>query len=188
MGVPEGRGDVDDRLGSEIRRHLIRWQDALQQREAKGEKAGVVRRDHQGVGALAGDPGVEGKHGQRLGLEPSKVSPRAVRLEGARRSAPVGRLVGGADIADDHAVGVAAAHVGLGVVGADAVAGAADGGLDHPAAARHLVGDLMPAISSPTARRRAGPWFRRGWQREGRDAGPVRRRWRICCFSCFSSF
>ena len=144
MRVPEGRGDVDDRLRLEIRGQLVLVNDPLQQRESEGEEPRVVRRNHQGFGALVGKARVEGEGGERLGLEPFEGG-LAHRLERLAEAFTVSRLVGGAGIADDHAVGVATAHVGLGVVGADAVAGAADGGLDHPAAARHLVGDLMDA-------------------------------------------
>ncbi|OQB92612.1 MAG: hypothetical protein BWX86_01816 [Verrucomicrobia bacterium ADurb.Bin122] len=146
VGVAERRRHVDHRLGREAGGDLRGGEHALEQSEPEGEEAGVVGRDHDGVGALPRHAGHEGEHRQRLRAQPREGGLTQLG-EIAAEALPVRGLVGGQRVADDHAVGIAAAHVGLGVVGGDAVAGAADDRLDHAALAGGLIGDLVPAFT-----------------------------------------
>jgi hypothetical protein len=51
-------------------------------------------------------------------------------FEGLSEALFVGRLVGGQVVADDHRIGIAAAHDGVGEVDGEAIAGLGDDGFD----------------------------------------------------------
>lgn len=115
--VPERRGDIDDGSWVEILGGLVFGEDALEHGEAEREESGVVGCDGEGGCAFFADARGEGEHGEGLGGEPFEGCLAGV-VEGFAEAFEVGWFVGWFVVADDHAVGVASAHVWFGVVGA----------------------------------------------------------------------
>ncbi len=121
-------------------------QNALEESEAVGEKACVVGCDDKGVRTLANEAGMECEHRQRLPLQPVERGLANIGKLTAK-ALMIGGLVGRHVITNHHAIGVAAPHVGLQIVGGNAVAHAADASLDNAPLAGHLIGHFMPAVN-----------------------------------------
>jgi len=145
MGGPQRRRHVDHRLRRKALGQGLRIKDSLKLRQTKREEARVGRGDHHRVDPLARSARDEEEHRELLRLDPverllADIGERAVEV-----IAEPG-LVAGAVVGDEHAVGVSSPHVGIRVVGRDAVADPARRGLHNASLARHIVGDLVEAI------------------------------------------
>ena len=128
MGVAEGRGDEEDAAGdAEICGDLAAGDHALQIGEGGGEEGGLAGDDDQRAVTELVLAGIEGHGDEFLGLEPVEGL-LAGFVEGFAESFCVGGFVGGESVADDHGVGVAAAHGGVREVDGEAVAGLGDDG------------------------------------------------------------
>jgi hypothetical protein len=166
--VAKRRRDVEDRFGRERRRiHLVDRPNALQQGESHGEEPGIRRSDRERVDPFLLDACREREHGQRLLFQP---------LEGLgtqpfeRAAEPVGvaDLVGGPVVPDHQALRISPTHVGLYIVGADAVADATNPGLEHLAASGHLVADFVETARIGVSDREIGDLLDRRRDDDGR--------------------
>ena len=125
--VPErGRG-VDHRAGLEVL-HRAQVDKGLELRHRKAEEGRVARADQQAVVAVVVAAGLEGHQDELLAGEPAEgVAPQLVKFVAV--DVLEARLVCRLVVCDAHAVGVAAAHVVLGVIHGRAVLAADDLGL-----------------------------------------------------------
>ena len=121
-------------------------QHALQVGERGGEEGRVLGGDQQRVVAEFGAAGHERQGNQLLRAEPGQDVAAHGRERGVE-AVHEARFLRRALVGHHHAVGVAAAHVGLGVVHRHAVAAAGNDGLDHPAAAGHVVRHLELGVA-----------------------------------------
>ena len=141
VGVAKRRRQEDDGARRETVFDVDAGQHALQVGERGGEECRVLGGDQQRVVTELAVAGDERQGDQLLLAEPGED----VTAHGCERGVEAvheTRLFGRALVRHHHAVGVAAAHVGLGVVHRHAVAAAGNPRLDHPAAARHVVRHL----------------------------------------------
>ena len=141
VGVAEGGGDVDDRAGL-VALGLFGGDEALQLCECERKECGVARADEYGLIAVDVAAGVEGHDNKLLGLEPFHGFLTDVGEVVAVNVFEFG-LIGGLVVGDAHAVGVAAAHVILCVVDADAIFGANYGCFGDLAFAGDVVYDVI---------------------------------------------
>jgi len=125
VSVAEGGGHVNDRLWIEVRRYLIARENPLKHGQPKRKKTCIGRGNHKRVGAFARHPGDKGKDGQLLCFQPFKGLLTHLLEILPKRVVKLG-FVGGLPIADIHAVGIAAAHVGFRIVGGESIGDAAD--------------------------------------------------------------
>jgi hypothetical protein len=139
--VTEGRRGVDDGLGRKVIGQGVDRPQTLQHREPEREETGIGRRDHHRVHAHLVLPGGEREGGEFLAGHPGERF-LAQTGELITKTVAEGLLVGRPVIRDDHAIRIAAPHVGFDVVGSDAVLDAHDLGFLHPAAVRHFVTDF----------------------------------------------
>ena len=138
MGVAEGGSHVDDGAGGVVVGDVVDGDESLHVGQCQGEEGGVGGADHEAVIAVGAVPGLEGQHDEPLGGEPVHGLPAQ---GGELVAEAVGKagLVGGAAVADDHGVGVPAAHVVLHEVDQRAVLAADDLRLLHCALADDVV-------------------------------------------------
>ncbi len=140
VGVPERRGDVEDRA-RRVGADLVEGHPALQVHQGQREERCVGGHDRQRRRAEGQAAGLERDDDQRLLGEPGE----RLGLDGCERRAEdvaVARLVAGQVVGDPHAVRVAPAHVVLDEVHGDPV-GAPDDVDLFDARAVDLVGDVV---------------------------------------------
>jgi len=146
VGVAEGRRDVHYAGHLKGLRHFERVEHPLEVGEAAHEEAGVARRDHERpVLALAQG---EGEGGQFLLFQPVEGL-GAHLVEFAAEPLGEAHLVGGLGVAHHRAVGVAAAHVRLGVVDGKPVFALDDAGLHDLPLARNVVANVVGLVAGP---------------------------------------
>ena len=140
--VAEGRRDVDDGPGRIVLRDVLDSHKALHIGQGQGEEGRVRRADQQAVIALVRRAGFEGQQDHALAREP--VHGLLAELgEGIAEAILEPRLVGGQVVADDHGVGVAAAHIVLHEIDGRAVLAADDLRLLDGALAHDVVDDVV---------------------------------------------
>ena len=122
--VPEGRRDVDHRAGLEVV-HRADVHKGLELGHGEAEEGRVARADQHGLVAVVVAAGLEGHEYELLLRQPAeRLYPELVELVAV--DVLKAGLVGGLVVGDAHTVGVAAAHVVLGVVDGGAVLAADD--------------------------------------------------------------
>jgi len=150
VGVSERWGHTDNRPQPEVLRQIAGCDDALQKGQPEGEETCVGRHHRRCAQPLRGAAGHEEMDCQVLTRKPlQRLIPQGTEVRPQTLSEA--RLVCGQLVPDQHAVRVATPHVGVRVVGREAVAYPADPGFNVPPLSREVVGYLVPPVRRPPA-------------------------------------
>ena len=117
----------------------------MQQRQTQRKEACIGRANDQCIGTDAGGAGNKWEERQFLGFEPVEGF-FAQCVEGLSVFHFVTWLVSRLIVGNDHAVRIAATHVGVDVVGGNTVLDLADRGFNYPALTGNVVGNFQNAI------------------------------------------
>src|SRR5579872_478894 len=135
----------------EVGWNLAAGNHALEIGESRGEEGRLAWNDEKRAITQRICSGVKGHGDEFLGLEPFEGL-AARRFEGLSESFGVTGLVGGKRVADEHGIGIAAAHRRIGEVDGETVASLGDDCLDHTARAEGMTGKMEDGLVDAVVR------------------------------------